>query len=146
MKKLLCIFVFLGSLSVSWGINPSNKSLLSGVAIKGYDPVAYFTKQAPVKGSKSHRYEWKQAVWHFSSFENLKLFKASPEKYAPQYGGYCAYAVSQGGTANIDPTQFTILNDKLYLNYNKSINKKWTANREAFIEQADLNWPKLLKK
>ena len=116
----------------------------TGKAIKGYDVVAYFTENKPVKGSKEFSYEWNSATWLFSSSENLAKFKAAPENFAPQYGGYCAYAVSQGYTASVDPTQFTVLDGKLYLNYNKSVNKKWTANRDAFIVDANNNWPGIL--
>ena len=88
-----------------------------GRAIRGYDTVAYFTKNKPVKGNPEFQYEWKHGTWFFSSQENLELFKASPEKYAPQYGGYCAYAIAIDQLVPIDPTQFTILDNKLYLNY-----------------------------
>lgn len=73
-----------------------------GKAIQGYDPVAYFTESKPVEGSKKHKYEWNDATWYFASEKNRDAFKADPEKFAPQYGGYCAWAVSQGYTAKID--------------------------------------------
>jgi len=122
-----------------------NKSIFGGVAIKGYDPVAYFTEKQPVKGQKSHTYMWKNANWRFASEANLKLFKDAPEKYAPQYGGYCAYAVSQGTTAGIDPDQWTVLAGKLYLNVNRKINEKWSAKRDAYIKMADKNWPDVIQ-
>jgi len=116
----------------------------SNDAIKGYDTVAYFTENKPVKGSDEFSTEYNGANWLFSSKENLELFLAEPEKYAPQYGGYCAYAVSQGNTASIKPELFTIHEGKLFLNYNNSINEKWRANKAEFIESANTNWPKIL--
>lgn len=123
-----------------------NSTFFGNVAIEGYDPVAYFTENRPVKGNAKFEFEWKNATWRFSSAENLDLFQNDPERYAPQYGGYCAYAVSQNDTAGIDPDQFTIVNGKLYLNYSKKINRKWLKDRDAYIEAADRYWPDLLKK
>lgn len=125
-------------------LDPIYTSFFSNKAIKGYDTVAYFTQNKPVKGSGDYRLEHKGAIWLFSSQENLELFKANPEKYEPQYGGYCAYAVSQNTTASIKPELFTIHDGKLYLNYNKSINDKWLEEKTTFIEDADQNWPGLL--
>lgn len=115
-------------------------------AIRGYDPVAYFTENKPVKGSKEFLFEHNGAKWLFSSQEHLDAFKANPEKYAPQYGGYCAYAVSNGSTASIKPEFFTIHNDKLYLNYSKSVNDKWFKDKDEYIREADSHWPKLVNK
>ena len=112
-------------------------------AIKGYDPVAYFTESTAVKGNESYSLEWGQATWYFSSADNKTLFESDPEKYAPQYGGYCAYAVSQGYTAKIDPTAWKIVDGKLYLNYNQKIKVDWEANQTNYIKAADENWPKL---
>jgi YHS domain-containing protein len=117
----------------------------SSAAIKGYDSVAFFTENKPVKGSRNFEHKWKGATWRFSSQQNLELFKANPEKYAPQYGGWCAYAVSQNTTAGIEPEFFTIVNDKLYLNYDRKVNTKWLANRDNYIVDADKNWPSVLK-
>lgn len=114
-----------------------------GLAIRGADPVAYFTDKAYRKGSPEFTHRWKGAVWQFTSAEHRDAFVAAPAKYAPQYGGYCAYAVSQGRTATIDPNAWTVVGDKLYLNYSKDIEKKWRANRDAYIRQADANWPKV---
>lgn len=114
-----------------------------GLAIRGADPVAYFTDGKYVPGSPEFTTKWMGATWRFASADHRDRFVADPEKYAPQYGGYCAYAVSQGRTATIDPTAFTVVNGKLYLNYSKSIEKTWRANRDEYIEQADANWPGL---
>ncbi len=126
-------------------VEPVNTTFFGKVAIKGYDPVAYFTMDAAVKGSKQYAFQWRGASWHFSMQEHLDMFKEAPEKYAPQYGGYCAYAVAQNDTANIDPAQFTVHDGKLYLNYNKKINKKWLAEKETYVKQADAYWPGLLE-
>jgi YHS domain-containing protein len=114
-------------------------------AIKGYDPVAYFEQGEPVKGQESLMYKWDDASWYFSSQENLDTFKADPEKYAPQFGGYCAYAVGNGYTYESSPMAWRIVDGKLYLNYSKGIQKKWEADRDALIKKAEENWPGLVK-
>lgn len=124
--------------------DPIYTPLFSNLAIRGYDSVAYFTQQQAVKGNKEHQWEWQGATWRFSSAENLALFKAEPEKYAPQYGGYCAYAVSKNKLAPIEPEQFSIVEGKLYLNYNADVQGKWLADRDNFIKLADKNWPAVL--
>ena len=114
-------------------------------AIKGYDPVAYFTESKPVKGSENYFYEWKGAKWFFSNEKNLNVFKNDPEAYAPQFGGYCAYAVSQGYTAKIAPEAWKIVDGKLYLNYSLGIKQKWEASQEKFINLAKANWPSVVE-
>jgi YHS domain-containing protein len=114
--------------------------------IKGYDPVAYFTAGKPTKGRKDFEHKWMGGTYRFSSKENFELFKKEPEKYAPQYGGYCSYAVSQGYTAPVDPQAWDIVNGKLYLNYSKSVQKKWREKRDEYIASADKNWPELKAK
>lgn len=116
----------------------------NNIAIKGYDTVAYFVEDKAVKGKKSLSYEWHNAKWLFSSEENKNLFKANPEKYAPQYGGWCAYAMSDGRTVKIDPKAFEIYNDKLYLNYSKSVQKHWVKDKDLFIMQADAYYPNVV--
>jgi len=116
----------------------------AGVAIKGYDPVAYFNQDQPVKGTDEFSYQWNGASWHFSNAANLASFQQEPEKYAPQFGGYCAYAVSLGKTASIDPKAWKIVDGKLYLNYSTSIQKKWEADIPGHIASAEKNWPKVL--
>lgn len=118
----------------------------NGIALKGYDPVAYFTVGKPVKGQKEYQFEWKNTKWFFSSSENLAQFQKNPEHYAPQYGGYCAYAVSRGTTADIDPESWAIVNRKLYLNLNKEVQNTWNKDRAGYIEKADKNWPRLLQR
>ena len=130
-------------------INTLKTGILGGrtdTAINGYDPVAYFTVGKPVKGLDTLAYEWMGAKWKFSSQANLDLFKANPEKFAPQYGGYCAYGVVQDALVKVEPEQFTVREGKLYLNYNAEIQAKWLKDPAGFIKQADTKFTELLKK
>jgi hypothetical protein len=97
-----------------------------------------------VAGERRYEHEWQGATWRFASAANRDRFAAAPERYAPQYGGYCAWAVSQGYTAGIDPEAWTIVDGKLYLNYDREVQERWAADREANIRSADANWPQLL--
>lgn len=115
-----------------------------GVAIKGYDPVAYFTEGAPREGKPEHMVEYKGAKWQFSSAENKAQFEANPEKFEPVYGGYCAYGVSQNYLVKIEPDAWSIHKGKLYLNYDKNVQKSWSENPDGYIQQADENWPALV--
>ncbi len=125
-------------------ISPVNKSLLGGVAIDGYDAVAYFTDAKPVEGSKEFSFEWKGATWRFASAAHRDLFAQEPGKYAPQYGGYCAYAVAHGKTADIDPAAWTVRGGRLFLNYDADIQQKWLQDPDGYIAKADANWPKMV--
>ena len=142
---LLMVVFYLLTLSPAFAIEPINKTS-DGVAIKGYDPVAYFIDLKPVRGSRRFEYVWMGAKWHFSSSEHRDLFIKNPEKYAPKYGGYCAYAVSRGSTADIDPESWTIVTSKLYLNISKKIRDKWSKDIPGNIQKADENWPNILKR
>jgi YHS domain-containing protein len=115
-------------------------------AILGYDSVAYFTENKPVPGLDAYTYSWMGAKWKFSSQKNLDLFKATPEKYAPQYGGYCAYGVAKDSLVKIDPEAFSVIDGKLYLNYDKGVQKKWAADAKGYIKAADAKFAGLLKK
>lgn len=115
------------------------------LAIRGYDPVAYFTEGKAVKGEKDFTLGWQGADWRFANADNRDLFSEDPEKYAPQYGGYCAWAVSRNYTAPTDPDAFTLVDGKLYLNYNKRVMRQWLEDRDRNIEQADENWPAVLE-
>lgn len=139
-KIFLTLFLCLMVANV-YGAGTINTGWFGSVAIKGYDPVAYLVEGKAVKGSSDHEVEWQEATWRFSSMANKQAFEKEPERFAPQYGGYCAYAVANNSLAGIDPEQFTIVNDKLYLNYNAKIQKQWLDDRDAFIERADGNWP-----
>lgn len=115
-----------------------------GFAIRGIDPVAYFTANGPVEGKDAHVSDWNGATWRFSSAENKALFDGDPQKYAPKYGGYCAYAVSKGGTATTDPEAWTIVDDRLYLNYSVTVRGIWSEDIPGNIARADANWPGVL--
>lgn len=115
-----------------------------GVAIKGADPVAYFEQGKFVQGVSEFSYNWEGATWQFSSAGNRDLFISHPEQYAPQYGGFCAWAVSQGSTAPIDPTAWKIVDGKLYLNYNDKVQSRWQKDIPGNIAKADQNWPGVL--
>lgn len=115
-----------------------------GVAINGYDPVAYFTEEKPVRGSDEFTSEWEGATFRFASAENKATFDADPDTYAPQYGGYCAYAVSQGYTAKTDPDAWTVRNGKLYLNFSRRVRNLWLEDPDGHIKSADANWPAVL--
>lgn len=117
----------------------------TGVAIKGYDPVAYFLEGKPVKGDSDFSFNWNGAEWRFASAAHRDAFKADPVKYAPQYGGYCAWAVSRGYTAGIDPEAWKIVNGRLYLNYSLKVQEQWSADIPGNIAKAEENWPKILK-
>jgi hypothetical protein len=125
-------------------VEPVNKDK-TGLALKGYDPVGYFEQAQPVKGSPDFTYLWMGASWRFASAAHRDRFAADPQKYAPQFGGYCSWAVSEGHTAEIDPAAWKIIDGHLYLNYNKDIQKKWEQDVEQRIEAARKNWPTLHK-
>jgi YHS domain-containing protein len=117
-----------------------------GHAIRGYDPVGYFTEGRPVEGRAEHSLEWNGATWRFASAQNRALFEANPERYAPQYGGYCAWAVAQGYTASIDPEAWDIVEGRLFLNYSKDVQRQWREDRGGHITRADGNWPEIARK
>ena len=124
---------------------PVYTEAFSSVAVGGYDAVSYFSGK-PAKGDANYATEYKGATWRFASVENLKSFKANPAKYAPQYGGYCAWAAAQGYTAKGNPKNWRIVDGKLYLNYNDDVQKKWEIDIPGFISAANMNWPGLLSK
>jgi YHS domain-containing protein len=121
-------------------------SIGSNVAIRGYDPVAYFTLGRPTQGEATFKATYQGAEFRFASAANRAAFIANPARYAPQYGGYCAWAVSQGYTAGIDPTAWAIVDGKLYLNYNRTIQTRWQGDRANLIQAGNRNWPTVLTK
>ena len=141
---LFSALVFLSS--ALYAVEPIQTSFLSSTAVSGYDTVAYFTEGVAIKGTKEFAHEWMDAKWLFSSEENLELFKAKPEFFMPQFGGYCAYAVGLGKTARGNPTQFTVVDGKLYLNYNSKTKVLWEDDQEELISAAEKHWPELLAK
>lgn len=123
---------------------PIYTSAFDDLAVQGYDPVAYFTAGKPVKGAKEFSTKYMGATFRFASAANRDAFIANPAGYAPQYGGYCAWAVSQGYTAKGDARNWKIVDGKLYLNYNTSIQKKWEGDIPGFVSAANTNWPGLV--
>ncbi|WP_377512865.1 YHS domain-containing (seleno)protein [Octadecabacter sp. R77987] len=115
-----------------------------GLAIRGTDPVAYFDGNGPVAGSPDHQLMWKGATWQFASAANRAAFEANPMAYAPQYGGYCAFAMSRGYIASTDPEAWTLHDGKLYLNYSVSVRSRWLPDIAENIALADANWPAAL--
>lgn len=115
----------------------------NGKAIRGYDPVAYHTEHKAVQGKDSLNLQWNNATWLFSTAENLERFRAAPQRYAPAYGGYCAYGVSENHLSPTDPLAFTIVHDTLYLNYNANVRKLWLNDTMQRIQTANTYWPKL---
>ena len=111
------------------------------LAIQGYDPVAYFTQEKPTIGSNDFAATYKNAIYHFSSEQNRDLFRASPAKYAPQFGGFCAYGVTKGRKFDTDPTAWRVVDGKLYLNLNKDVQKVWLENVPGYITNANQTWP-----
>ncbi|MGB3296485.1 MAG: YHS domain-containing (seleno)protein [Phormidesmis sp.] len=115
-----------------------------GVAIQGADPVAYFTQSAYVPGSAEYTYDWNGVTWQFASAENRDQFASAPEEYAPQYGGFCAWAVAAKNVlVAVDPNAWSVVDDKLYLNANKKVQSTWQKDQPGFIVQANENWPTL---
>jgi YHS domain-containing protein len=117
----------------------------NGVAIGGYDPVAYFDEERPVKGAPEFRAEFQGATFQFASADHRDRFAAKPEEFAPQYGGYCAYGTAKGYKAKIDPEAFTVVQGKLYLNYSDAVQTRWLSDIPGYIQQADANWPEVQK-
>lgn len=120
-----------------------NQTWPGGVAIGGYDPVAYFTMGRAVKGSDEFAHKWLGATWHFVSAEHRNLFTADPAKYAPQYGGYCSQAVAAGDIGSVDPEAWRIVDGKLYLIFSKASLARWEQDIPGKIAKADANWPRI---
>lgn len=139
-----CLAAFACSSAPASAEGTVNTGYFGGVAIMGYDPVAYFTEGRSKKGSAEFAYDWLGTPWHFSSSKHRDLFKSEPVKYAPQFGGFCAGEVAFDGiTVNIDPDAWRIIDGKLYLSYNKPTDAEWKAYAEGLLPKAEANWPKL---
>ena len=124
--------------------NPVYTSTFSSVAIRGTDPVAYFRVGQPVEGRAEFSVEWNGATWHFANAENRDAFRDDPEAFAPQYGGYCAWAVANGYTASTVPEAWHIHGGRLYLNYSLGVRTQWREDVAGNIERGDGNWPGVL--
>lgn len=127
-------------------VPPVFTGLVKGVAVGGYDPVAYFTKGQATRGSAEFSLQHGGPTWRFATAENRDAFKADPVKYAPQFGGYCAWAVAEGYTAKGDPNAWSIVDGKLYLNYDKAVQRTWEKAARANIGRGNANWPKMTGK
>jgi hypothetical protein len=141
-RNLLC---FATALLVSFSVYAKDPVFATeDGAIRGYDPVAYFTEGKPVKGDAGISTVWKEATWHFASTENRDAFAADPDKYAPAYGGYCAYAVANGYTATTEPDAWTVVDGRLFLNYSTRVKQRWEKDIKGYVTKADANWPGVL--
>jgi YHS domain-containing protein len=144
-RKFLFFVVFIG-IAVSLAACSKTSTFAAvniddeGVALKGYDAVAYFAVENLVQGNKTYAFAWNGAKWQFSSAENLEKFKQNPQAYAPQFGGYCSYAVSKGYTADGDPKAWKIVDGKLYLNYSPEVKEMWEKNEGPNIEKGNEHW------
>jgi YHS domain-containing protein len=118
----------------------------TGVVLHGYDPVAYFTEGKPVAGDEHFSADFGGGKYLFSTDANGDAFVANPAKFAPQYGGYCAFGVAMGHKFDVDPGSFKIVDGKLYLNLNPQVLKKWSADITGFIQKSEANWPKIRDK
>jgi YHS domain-containing protein len=139
-RRIIMNFSFALLLLSGLGSVAIGKSPTGEIAIKGYDTVAYFTMGKALKGNESFTFPWHGMTWYFSTKENRDLFAASPEKYAPQYDGYCAWAMSEGRKAVTDPEVWKIVNGKLYLNCSKAAYEKWSKDIPGNVKKADANW------
>ncbi len=127
------------------GIEPVNKSS-AGLALRGYDAVAYFREGAAAEGRAEFAHEWNGARWLFKSAENRDAFAREPGVFAPQYGGYCSYAVAHGYTADADPEAWKVVDGKLYLNYNGDVRRLWEHDIPGFLQKSEQNWPQFLER
>ncbi len=142
-NNILMFFLFALLLLNGFGGVAAGQSPAGDVAIKGYDSVAYFQAGKALKGNESFTVQWHNLAWHFTTSDNRELFKTSPEKYAPQYDGYCAWAMTEARKAVTDPEVWTIVDGKLYLNCSMAAYEKWSRDIPGNIKKADTNWLKL---
>jgi len=153
MKTLTILLLALAMTTAATTQNPAVRkqqfNLENGLAIQGYDPVAYFTQNKAVKGSAANSFTYKNVTYRFASAANLDLFQKSPDKYEPQYGGWCAYALgATGEKVEIDPETFKVTGGKLYLFYHSFINNtlpKWNKDEENLHKKADQSWTKFVQ-
>ena len=144
MMKFLRFLIAMALIAGFFFVRDNASAAEKEIAIGGYDPVAYFTESAAQKGSKNWRAEWENGIYYFASAENKETFLANPQKYAAQYGGWCAYAMAQGYVAEVDPVSgWSIRKDKLYLNWSATVKGWWSLRASSFIKSADKNWPRV---
>jgi len=135
------MLIGLGALPVLMGTRAAIGQ--DALALQGYDVVAYFTQGAPLRGDGAHAVTWNEQTWHFASDAHRAAFAADPSRFAPQYGGYCAWAVARNYLAPVDPTAWAIVDGKLYLNFDARIQRRWARDTAGFITAANANWPTL---
>ena len=143
---LAAIIVTIGIVASALAAGPHVNATSTGLALRGYDPVAYFTVGAPTPGDFNITAEHKGAVYRFANEENKATFLADPQAYAPAYGGYCAFGAAQGFKFDGDPSVWAIVDDKLYLNLAPAIQGYWNEDRSGFIEKANANWQEIAPK
>ncbi len=135
----------LAIVTLAWQARAADRVFIEdGYAIGGYDPVAYFTERRPLEGKPEFALEHDNATWLFATATNRDRFATAPERYAPQYGGFCAYGVAQGYKVSIEPDLWTIVDGKLYLNYSPSVQRNWEEDIPGYIAEADERWPELV--
>jgi YHS domain-containing protein len=143
----LALFGLIAAAPAAHAVDRTGKAYnttFAGLGAKGYDPVAYFTDGKPVTGSADFSYDWKGVTWRFASAAHRDAFKAAPEKYAPQYGGFCSWGVAQGKLFDVDPVNaWKIVDGKLFMNFNADIEKTWEGDVAGFVQKANVTWPKL---
>jgi YHS domain-containing protein len=149
MRMMRHLLVVAGAVTVLAAAHPLAAKpewhLSRGLALGGYDAVAYFTESRAVTGDARFELPWKGARWRFASAEHRDQFRAKPEQYVPQFGGYCAWAVSRGYTASGDPHAWSVVDGRLYLNYSVSVRSQWEKDRAANIAKGTANWPAVLE-
>ena len=146
LAELFVTAIFVSAALLGFQAGEKLNKTSTGLAIKGYDPVAYFEDGKPVQGDPAYQFHWKGATWRFSTAAHREAFTKNPDRYAPQYGGFCAYGMSEWHTAPIDPEAWSIVDGKLYLNYDKQVREDWRKDTKGRIQKADQNWPKLAGK
>ena len=139
-RSLTTLFALLAMSRLAWA---GDYFEVDGLALRGYDPVAYFIDGKPVKGSSDYKADYKGSTFHFRSPANRDAFAADPAKYAPQYGGFCAFGTAGGYKAATHPSAFTVVGNKLYLNYNTDVQKKWSSDIPGYVTSAGRKWPEV---
>jgi hypothetical protein len=143
IRRTVLGLALIAIISPAWaGDPPQFTDLIPGVALGGYDATSYFAGE-PKEGDTAITQNWQGVTWRFASAANRDLFAATPEKFAPQYGGHCAYAAAKGSLASGDPLAWTVHKDKLYINLSSGIRDTWAKDVEGYITKADANWPGL---
>lgn len=138
--KTLTATTFLLASSLTFAADVDMNADINDLAIQGYDPVSYFTKLTPTKGNVNYTATYKGGIYRFTTEENRDLFRSNPTKYAPQFGGFCAFGVSMDKKFDTDPLAWKIVEDKLYLNLNKNVQKKWLTDVSGYVSAANDSW------